>query len=286
MMNGGNGGSASRQLVVNADDLGLSESINRGIFEARERGIVTSASLLANSDAFDDAIRRARAIPALDIGVHLNIYRGVPLLPRERVPTLVDGDGRFFGSAGRIAWGLTTRRIDVREVEAEFRAQIEKVEVAGVSPSHLDGDKHLHLWPSVFKKVCALADEYGIRRVRLVRERLQLRWIPVGLTMLSRWDVPSARRRGLMVPDGTIGVGEAPVDIDTLSRLLSAAKGERVEFVVHPGYVDQEFRDLQGSVSNKLVCSREEELSVLEDPQARTLTERSGFVLRNQACDR
>ena len=84
-----------RKLVVNADDLGLTTGVNQGIFEAHDRGIVTSASLMANAPATSDAIRRVRFRPSLGIGAHLMLVDGVPMLPPNRVPTLVDGDERF-----------------------------------------------------------------------------------------------------------------------------------------------------------------------------------------------
>jgi predicted glycoside hydrolase/deacetylase ChbG (UPF0249 family) len=87
-----------RQLVVNADDLGLTVGVNSGIFNAHDRGILTSASLFANSPATADAIRRVRVRPSLGVGVHLALVDGTPMLPPTRVPTLVEDDGRFRAS--------------------------------------------------------------------------------------------------------------------------------------------------------------------------------------------
>ena len=84
-----------RRLVVNADDLGLTEGVNDGIFDAHDRGILTSASLFANAPATPEAIRRARVRPALGMGVHLTLVDGTPTLPADRVPSLVEPGGRF-----------------------------------------------------------------------------------------------------------------------------------------------------------------------------------------------
>jgi len=83
-----------RQLVVNADDLGLTLGVNNGIFDAYDRGILTSVSLFANAPATADAIARVRSRPSLGVGVHLGLVDGTPMLPPNRVPTLVEDDGR------------------------------------------------------------------------------------------------------------------------------------------------------------------------------------------------
>jgi len=265
--------------VVNADDFGWSRSVNRGIVECHRTGIVTSASILATGRAFEDAAELARATPSLGVGVHLNFYRGNTILEPERVPGLTGADGKLLGSWKEIVRRLATGRFDLAQLESELRAQIRHVREAGLEPGHLDSEKHLHLWPSVFDVVCRLAVEFGIGQVRVVREPFSLSPVPAGLGALSVRDATVARSHGLVTPDGTVGVTDAPRDMAALARVLRGARGDRVEFVVHPGYVDQEFMDLQATVANRLVCSREEERAVLADPEARTLVVRSGFTL-------
>src|SRR6516162_4404221 len=88
----------SRRLVVNADDLGLTVGVNDGIFDAHDRGILTSASLMANAPAAVHAIHRLRSRPSLGIGMHLTLVDGTPMHPPDRVPTLMRDDGRFYTS--------------------------------------------------------------------------------------------------------------------------------------------------------------------------------------------
>src|ERR687896_2728566 len=82
-----------RQLVVNADDFGISRGVNRGIVEAHRSGLVTSASLMANLPAAEDALTRAATCPDLGLGLHLTLSAGRPLSPPEQLPSLVDGTG-------------------------------------------------------------------------------------------------------------------------------------------------------------------------------------------------
>jgi len=269
-------------LSVNADDFAWSKSVNSGIVEAHLHGIVTSSSIIAAGSAFDHGVELALDTPTLVMGMHLNIFRGSTVLPPDRVPTLCGEDGRLLGSWKRIVARLATGRIDPAQVKAELRAQIEKVLAAGITPAHFDSEKHLHLWPSVFRIVCDLAVEYGVARVRVVREPFSLGVIPRGLGLLSAGDARYARSCGLVTPDATIGVTEPPVDLAALERLLAHPAGRDVELVVHPGHVDDEFWELQKTIANRLTCAREEELAVLIDPEARTLVERFGYTLVGQ----
>jgi predicted glycoside hydrolase/deacetylase ChbG (UPF0249 family) len=84
-----------RYLIVNADDLGLSRGVNRATFEAFERGIVTSASLMAAGEEFEEAITGALARPKLGVGVHLVLHDEKPAAPASKIPALVGTNGRL-----------------------------------------------------------------------------------------------------------------------------------------------------------------------------------------------
>src|SRR2546426_12844846 len=98
-----------KRLIVNADDFGWSEGVNRGIVEAYRNGIVTSTTVLANGAAFDGAVRLARQERRLGGGGHLNLSDGAPLLPRWEVPSLVNEQGQFSGGAVRVVGGKVGR---------------------------------------------------------------------------------------------------------------------------------------------------------------------------------
>jgi predicted glycoside hydrolase/deacetylase ChbG (UPF0249 family) len=275
-------GRSDRLLTVNADDFAWSKSVNSGIIETHRDGIVTSTSILAAGSAFQHAVELALDTPTLAVGMHLNIFRGFTVLPASEVPTLCDDDGRLLGSWKSVVSRLATGRMDEAQIEAELRAQIEKVVAAGISPAHFDSEKHLHLWPSVFRIVCRLAREFGVNRVRVVREPRGWQAIPQALALLSASDARYARELGIVTSDATIGVAESPVDVAALERLLAHPEGRDVELVVHPGHLDEEFWELQATIANRLTDSREKELEVLVSPQAKALVERYGFTLAAQ----
>jgi predicted glycoside hydrolase/deacetylase ChbG (UPF0249 family) len=217
----------ARRLVVNADDFGWSRSVNRGIVETHQRGIVTRASILATGWAFEDAVELALATPSLGIGVHLNFYRGRTVLGPERIPSILAVDGALTGSWREIVGRLVLGRLALDEVEAELRAQIERVVATGLKPDHLDSEKHLHLWPDIFDLVCGLAVEFGIPEVRTVSEPASMRAVPAALGVLSRRDARVARRLGVRTPPATIGVTRPPTDLRALERILASARRPR-----------------------------------------------------------
>ncbi len=139
-----------KRLIVNADDFGWSEGVNRGIVEAYRNGIVTSTTVLANGAAFDGAVQLARQERRLGVGVHLNLSDGAPLLPRWEVPSLVNEQGHFSGGPMKLVARMLAGKLRSAEVEAEWDAQIRKVEKAGIQPTHLDGHKHVHMLPALF----------------------------------------------------------------------------------------------------------------------------------------
>lgn len=154
-----------KSLVVNADDFGLNPAVNRGVLAAFRNGIVTSASVAASGEAFEEAMDMAKSAPGLDLGVHLTAVEERPL---RAGPSLAPG-GRFPASAAGFAWRWVRGIIPAAELEAEFRAQIERVLSRGFSVSHLDSHCHVHLLPGCFRLTLKLAAEYRVPFVRVPR---------------------------------------------------------------------------------------------------------------------
>lgn len=122
-----------KRLIVNADDFGFCEAVNYGIYRAFSSGIVSSTSIMANMPGFEHAVALAKQHPELPVGVHLNVTCYHPLLDTHQ--TLCQENGQFY---------KTTDAYDLEEVYQEFCAQIEKVQEAGLSITHLDSHHHVH----------------------------------------------------------------------------------------------------------------------------------------------
>jgi chitin disaccharide deacetylase len=272
-----------RQLVVNADDLGLTVGVNDGIFDAHELGILTSASLFANAPATGDAIRRARLRTSLGVGVHLALVDGSPTLPAESVPTLVTGDGRFHQSWRPFIIACLRGQVSLDDVERELAAQIGRVLDAGIAPTHLDAHKHVHAYPPIFGVVARLAVEFSIPVVRVPHERGSLSTILArGERQATRraqaslnaalwpwaWlNYRTAARLGLRTPHVIGRIDTGILTRAALHRLLREARSGVTELMVHPGYVDEALRRLP----TRLVESRLDEVALLCGMETRAL---------------
>lgn len=160
-----------RRLRVTADDFGLTPGVTEGILEAGSKGIVTHASVMAGGLDFDRAIALARDTSDLGIGVHLTLTWGAPQSSPDEVASLV-GAGGLFASLPTILGRAMRGRLDRGEIAEEWRAQIEKVQRSGVSPTHLDSHHHIHLIPQCFSVAAGLAKEFGIPWLRRPIEKI------------------------------------------------------------------------------------------------------------------
>jgi hopanoid biosynthesis associated protein HpnK len=165
--------SAGLKLIVNADDFGISEAVNRGIAAAHDRGIVTSTSLMATGPAFEHAVELARSRPALAVGVHLVLTEHRPLIGAAAARSLVDEDGVFASHAAQLLLKQLRGGISLAEVRLELDAQIRRVRAAGIAVSHVDGHQHVHVLPGIARVVAELAIAHEIRAVRYPAERLR-----------------------------------------------------------------------------------------------------------------
>ena len=233
------------RLLWSADDFGCSGPVNEGIALAHRQGLVRNASLLAAGDAFEAAVRLARELPGLDLGVHLAAVDQRALTPPERIPGLASPDGRLPRTHLEFLARYFTGRIRPAAVETEWAAQIERVRDAGVRPVYLDSHQHLHVLPGLFEATLRLARRFGIRAVRTPGDVAPGRCGPLRGAMLGqlfrlgRRARALARREGLFSADGTLGIVEAGGV--TAERIRAAlpwllARGIRTcELVAHPG---------------------------------------------------
>jgi len=284
-----------RNLIVNADDLGWTAGVNRGIADAHRNGIVTSASLLANGSAFDDGVRTARALPGLGVGVHLNLSDGFPTAPADQVRSLLRPEGRFAGGPESLLLRLGTKSLVAKEVETEWDAQIGKVRDAGIQPSHLDGHKHVQMLPGLFAVALRLAKKHGIPAMRVSHEASPLRSALTGgsdpsgvllkqgvqargLKLLARDARAMAERAGISTADYFCGIAQTGVLTKAgVAKLLENLPEGTTELMCHPGYADDDLRQS----GTRLQESRQAELQILTDKAIRKSVADLGIRLIN-----
>jgi chitin disaccharide deacetylase len=283
-----------RRLIINADDFGLTAGVNRAIVEAHEHGVVTSATVMANGKAFEDAVALAQSSPRLGLGCHIGLVDGTPVLEPTAVRSLLDRGGNPSGNPhfreGIFRFGTLALlgRLAEDEIEAEATAQIRKLQAAGVTVTHVDSHKHTHLFPRILRPLLRAAATCGVRAIRNPFERMQgsqlaaspslwRRWTEVGiLRSLARQFREAVQQAGISTPDGTLAIAATGSLNERLLRLMVENLPDGTwELVCHPGYNDS---DLQG-VRTRLRASREHELRILTSPATRDLLAANGIEI-------
>lgn len=283
-----------RRLIINADDFGLTNGINRAIVEAHARGIVTSATLMANGAALDAATELVASHSNLSVGCHVVLVDGKPILAPEKIATLVENKGsekQLRQKLGGLAANALLGRLDPAHIEAEATAQIRLLQEKGISVTHFDTHKHTHIFPPVLRpllraaKACgigALRNPFGPRlplSLRALRQRPNLWKRFLEVRVLSNF-ASSFRRTvaqfGLRTPDGSFGVvSTGALDSELFAAIVNCIPDGTWEFVCHPGYNDSEL----AGVRTRLRESRPKELEVLTSAAAREALDRRGIQL-------
>ncbi|WP_213468400.1 carbohydrate deacetylase [Paenibacillus dendritiformis] len=223
-----------RYVMINADDFGLSCSINRGVMEAHRLGTVSSASLMVNTPGFLDAVSLARAAPSLGVGLHFNLTYGIPATNPLLVPSLVRDEGSFHGNLAE--WNPHDIAL---ELENQYRRMLEH----GIRPTHVDSHQHIHL---------ESPDVYNIVKKLVLREQLPVR-------------LPSSRpdpELPWIADELLMYTYDRQTGVPHLLSLLRNIPEGITELLCHPGYVDDDVRRLSAWTT-----AREEELTVFTDPQ-------------------
>lgn len=282
-----------KRLIVNADDFGFTRGVNAGIVRAYRTGIVTSTTIMANGDAFEDAIELARANPGLGVGCHLVAVGGRPVAQSSEISPLLDGDGALPPTLMQLVIRIARRPIVAEVLVREFRSQLQRVIGAGIEPTHVDTHKHSHTHPQVMKALCRVIGEFGIKRVRNPFERIVTNSrlsnfsnfaylkqsglsaaIQPGALMFKRF----VREHDLKTPERFFGVKmTGMLDSAAIQRIMENLGGGTSELMCHPGVCDDELE--RGRT--RLKHERELELEALCDTSLRRVAEEQGIELIN-----
>ena len=239
--------SKPRRLIVNADDFGRSASINQAVIRAHCEGILTTASLMVNEPAFEEAVALAREHPRLGVGLHLTLLCGHSALPPERLPGLVNARGQFSSNPASAGFRYFFQRSLREPLRQELHAQFQKFRATGLPLDHVNGHLHLHLHPTVFRILMADAGQLGIKRLRLTFDplRLNLRLVSGHLAYralhvaifhpLSARARPALVQRGIRHTEAVFGLLQnARVDENYVNRLLPQLPAGDSELYSHP----------------------------------------------------
>ena len=231
-------------LIVTADDFGLHDSVNEAIEQASRAGILTAASLMVGAPAADDAVRRARMLPNLRVGLHVVLADGNAMLAPHLIQELADDAGRMDSrmfSRGLRFFMLPTVR---RQLEAEIRAQYSAFARTGLPLDHVNAHKHFHLHPSILEMLLRIGREYGLSAERVPDEPFWFAtrsggWAAgAGAALLTPWIALMKlrlRTAGVFHNDRIFGVGASgAMDEAKLLQILARLPPGVTEIYLHP----------------------------------------------------
>ena len=282
-----------RRLIINADGYGFTEGVTRAIEECVAAGTVKSVSVLANFPLSEGITRLREKYPDVSVGCHLNPVVGRPLLPPERVPSLVDESGEFLHR--RFLERLRDGSVRPGELREELTAQVDRVRaIAGSNFTHVDFQQGIENQPRLYPVFLEIAQASGVGRIRThkyhfglhtespgLRHGAYLLWPPVRLAKYV-YNVRLrriAKKRGLAMPDLTVSgnflSGQAGgLCLENYLTILRNLPSGTVELIAHPAYVDESLRRW-----STYLQPREKERQVLLDPTFRESLRQSGIQL-------
>ena len=282
-----------KRLIVNADDFGLSSGVNRAVELAWQQGILTQASLMPGGSAFDEAVAIAQCNPGLQVGLHLTLVQGRPVLPPKQIPGLVGTDGCFPDNPVTVGMKLffdPTIRMQLRN---EIEAQILKIKQTGLPLSHIDGHLNIQMHPTVFSLLAELMPRHGITSFRSTRERLfqnlrRDRSRLIGKTVerlifgsLAGHAAPVLQHRGITTAGEVKGVlNSGRISEAYLLSVMSGLHEGTTEIYLHPGL--QPEAELLHRMPDYL---HEAELAALLSPKVKHRIKEQGIVLCNYRGD-
>ncbi|MBV8829382.1 MAG: ChbG/HpnK family deacetylase [Acidobacteriaceae bacterium] len=252
-----------KNLVINADDFGFTSDVNAGIVHAHREGVLTSTTLMATGDAFDDAIRLAKENPTLDVGCHLVLIQGRALTTGRPFPD----------TPAQVA--VSMWKHEASATYAELRAQIEKIQSAGIRATHLDSHKHTHILPQIFRMVVRLAHEFRVPYVRLPLDETAPYARTVCRAIRPLYSRVAAKH-GVRMTDHFLGYRlTGTLTETTLLAALAKLREGTTEFMCHPGYLGPELQ----RAATRLKQSRVRELEALTSPRVRRFMDEAGVRL-------
>jgi hopanoid biosynthesis associated protein HpnK len=265
--------SPRRRLVVNADDFGRSASINQAVIRAHREGILTTASLMVNEPACEEAVALARENPALGVGLHLTLLCGHAALAPDQIPGLINATGEFPTNPVGAGFRYFFRRSLREQLRREIHAQFQKFRATRLPLDHVNGHLHLHLHPTVFRLLMADAAQLGIKHLRLSFDPLRVnlraatghlayRALHVAIFHpLSARARPALAQRGIRHTAAVFGLLQnARVDETYVTRLLPLLPAGDSELYSHPSL--DEFKNEFDALISPVVREQVRELGI------------------------
>ncbi|MCX5679023.1 MAG: ChbG/HpnK family deacetylase [Candidatus Omnitrophica bacterium] len=240
-----------KQLIVAADDFGITESVNEGIARSHKEGIVTSLNFLPSGEAFDDALARAKSIGLNEAGAHLALTETISVTEASKIPSLVDAEGRFYKGHTQFLLKFISGSIDLDEVYVEWRSQLQKVSATGIRITNLSSHEHIHMLPKLLDIIIKLAKEYDIPAIRYPHadrssRRMSVNTVCKSLALLYfEGNMSQAlKSSGITAPEHFLGfLDSGNITEEVLLDIIANLEDRTTELVCHPGFLGPEVLD-------------------------------------------
>ena len=220
------------RLVITADDFGMAEPVNEAVEIAASQGVLTAASLMVGATASADAVRRARRLPHLHVGLHLVLTDGRPVLAPERIPHLVGEDGRFHDNMVLAGAAMFLHPAARTELAIEITAQFEAFAATGLTLDHVNAHKHFHLHPTIGALALAIGRRFGARAMRAPCDPHRRMSLSEPFARLLR---TRAARAGVLTPNRVFGLAwSGAMSTERLEKLIRALPSGLSEIYLHP----------------------------------------------------
>ena len=239
----------------------MTKSVNLGILEAFQNGIVKSTTLMVGMPAFEHAVMLAKENHGLGVGVHLTLTAGYPI--SKDANTLTDEDGRFLKQD---KFFQSLDKINLEEVQTEFIAQIEKTLAAGIQPTHLDSHHHVQASEPILKIFCDVAKKYNLPVRNIIKKGGHLiagNYSDLGINTTDACDV------SFHDDNATVG---------NFIECIENFRGESLEIMCHPAYLDLELKEITSYGIQRIY-----ELHVLKSERIKQYINEKSIVLTNFA---
>jgi chitin disaccharide deacetylase len=233
-----------RGLIVTADDFGAAVEVNEAVEIAHRRGILTSASLMVSAPASVDAVRRARMMPSLRVGLHVVLVEGEPMLPAGEVSLLVDKSGAFRSDMASLGCLIACSARARRQLAAEITAQFEAFHATGLALDHCNAHKHFHVHPVVAGLLLSIGARFGMKATRVPLENRRVlskiesksrRFVPPLIAPFAVLLRRRVRAAGLYTTDRVFGLEwTGQMTKQRLLELIRALPSGVSEIYLHP----------------------------------------------------
>lgn len=284
----GNRMQETKRLIINGDDFGISRGVNEAIVRAFKDGVLTGCSLMAAGEAFEQAVELARENEGLAVGLHLVTVMGRAVLPPSEIPDLVDGRGVFPSNPTAVGLKIHFSPVVRRQLRKELDAQFRRFLSTGLPMAHVDSHLHMHVHPFVFETAVELAERYGVRRMRVPRDDLELALRFDGSALLEKASQAFIFRQltrrmhrrltrcGFAFPDRVFGHFQSGrMSKAYVLHILKSLGPGTFEIYFHPGLCPEP----PAGIEKEKGCSRgmQRELEVLVDPEVADALRRLGI---------